>query len=404
MKKSLKSENLKKEENISFDSLLNKNFPPIIKEFSSFLNILEIDTFIKQKFNFEYEHKLKLLRNQLDIEKHKLNKKLFAIERITIENEIHNIESSISEILNQNKLKEYQNDTKNILDLYKDIGPKKKVISFTMSKSDKSSPELPNASNQEQLLLIEKYLSIAKQYHNINIQYPTSKLNCSGCGFNLKKILEDDKGIIVCPVCGVEKLILIKNTIISDNKNNISREGYEDRENFEKALYRFQGKQINKPPERLYKELDNYFKSFNPPLPTGDIIKSYPLLPNGSKKGTSRSMILKALSETGNSVFYEDVNLITHIYWGWTLPDLSAEEANILNDYDITQEVYKKIQKDRKSSLNTQYRLWQHLRIRGFNYPIEVFKIVKTPDILAEHDRIMEIMCRESDLPFTPAL
>jgi hypothetical protein len=115
-------------------------------------------------------------------------------------------------------------------------------------------------------------------------------------------------------------------------------------------------------------------------------------------------MMFKALSETNNSVFYEDVNLICHLYWGWLLPDISADEDQIMNDYDMTQDVFKKIPKDRRSSLNAQYRLWQHLRIRGYKYPIDDFKIVKTPDILVEHDRIMKIMCEECKLPFLPAL
>jgi hypothetical protein len=270
-----------------------------------------------------------------------------------------------------------------------------------MSKTEKKQDM---NDNKEQLYLIEKFISIAKYYHEINLIYPPKKLICEGCGANLQKIFSDDSGCCICPICGVEKTVLVQNIIISENKGNNMKEGYEDRENFEKALHRFQGKQVNQPPKKLYSELDEYFMSFNPPLPTGDIIRKLPLQQNGSKKGTSRSMIIKALSETGNSVFYDDVNLISHLYWGWALPDLSADEDKIMNDYDITQEIYKKIPKDRKSSLNTQYRLWQHLKIRGYNYPIDVFKIVKTPDIIAEHDRIMEIMCKEAGLPFSPAL
>jgi hypothetical protein len=391
----------KKRDIVSYDTSLKQNYPPLTKEFSSFLNIIEIDTFIKNKIEYEYEHKLVIYEKQLDMEMKKLQKKLFEIEKINIENDIKFLEKEINDIKERVKINEYINETKDIINLYKDIGPKKKVITFSMSKTEKKQDM---NDNKEQLYLIEKFISIAKYYHEINLIYPPKKLICEGCGANLQKIFSDDSGCCICPICGVEKTVLVQNIIISENKGNNMKEGYEDRENFEKALHRFQGKQVNQPPKKLYSELDEYFMSFNPPLPTGDIIRKLPLQQNGSKKGTSRSMIIKALSETGNSVFYDDVNLISHLYWGWALPDLSADEDKIMNDYDITQEIYKKIPKDRKSSLNTQYRLWQHLKIRGYNYPIDVFKIVKTPDIIAEHDRIMEIMCKEAGLPFSPAL
>jgi hypothetical protein len=196
--------------------------------------------------------------------------------------------------------------------------------------------------------------------------------------------------------------MLIHTSIVSEVKYMNSKDGYEDRENFWKALQRFQGKQNNHIPERLFKELDDYFVSFG--LLTGKQICSLELTKKGTRGNTSRGMMFKALSETNNSVFYEDVNLICHLYWGWLLPDISSDEEQIMNDYDITQEVFKKIPKDRRSSLNAQYRLWQHLRIRGYKYPIDDFKIVKTPDILVEHDRIMKIMCDECELPFIPAL
>jgi hypothetical protein len=272
-----------------------------------------------------------------------------------------------------------------------------------MNQNDKKH----NLTNEEEDLLkriLQKYVAIAKNYHNIRVSYPTNKNICSICKKDISQLHYDDNAMIYCPQCGSEQTQLMQTTIVSENKTLNCKDGYEDRENFEKALYRFQGKQVNHPPERLFKELDMYFQSFDPPLPKGEEIRLLPLASKGVKKGTSKSMMLKALSETNNSVFYEDVNLVCHLYWGWSLPDLSADEEKIMNDYDTTQEVYKRLPKDRKSSLNTQYRLWQHLKIRGYHYPIEDFKIVKTHDILVEHDKLMEMMCKETNLPFFPAI
>jgi hypothetical protein len=287
-----------------------------------------------------------------------------------------------------------------LIDVFQIIGFKKKIITFGSTKQNKKEDII---INKQRKFIIDKYIDIFNKYHDMNVIYPiNTKTLCQVCKYDLTKYMCEDNGGVVCPRCNTEKTALIHTCIISDVKFNNNKDGYEDRENFWKALQRFQGKQNNHIPDRLYKELDEYFKSFG--LPSGEDICKIELSKKGTRGNTSRSMMFKALSETNNSVFYEDVNLICHLYWGWLLPDISADEEQIMNDYDMTQEVFKKIPKDRRSSLNAQYRLWQHLRIRGYKYPIDDFKIVKTPDILVEHDRIMKIMCEECNLQFLPAL
>lgn len=378
---------------------LDRNFPVIEKTFSENLDINELHDFLLKKFEFEKEIKSKAIFNQIKIEKEKLKFPLYRIEITVIQNDIENLEKEYNNLVQNYYLEKYLNLTRNILEQYNLIGPKKKVISFNNTKQSKKEDLLHIKYRK---LLIEKYLDLFQRFHDINIIYNHSlKTMCQTCSLDLTKYILED-GIVVCPRCNTEKTLLIHTSIISEIKYVNSKDGYEDRENFWKALQRFQGKQNNHIPERLFKELDEYFRSFG--LPVGLEICKLELSKKGTRGNTSRGMMFKALSETNNSVFYEDVNLICHLYWGWLLPDISANEEQIMNDYDMTQEVFKKIPKDRRSSLNAQYRLWQHLRIRGYRYPIDDFKIVKTPDILVEHDRIMKIMCDECNLQFSPAL
>lgn len=385
---------------VSYENHLERNFPSIERSFSDNLDILELHDFLLQKFEFEKETKTKLLRNQIEIETKRLEQPHYIIELKIIEYDIKQMVKEYEELINHKKLNQYLNLTKDIFELYHQIGHKKKIISFSNTKQNKKEDIYQTKYRK---LLIEKYIDIFKRYHDIHITYIQNlKTFCQVCQFDLSKCISEEAGIVVCPRCNTEKTMLIHTSIISEVKYMNSKDGYEDRENFWKALQRFQGKQNNHIPERLYKELDEYFKSFG--LPIGKEICALELTKKGTRGNTSRGMMFKALSESNNSVFYEDVNLICHLYWGWLLPDISADEDQIMNDYDMTQEVFKKIPKDRRSSLNAQYRLWQHLRIRGYRYPIDDFKIVKTPDILVEHDRIMKIMCDECNLTFIPAL
>ena len=384
----------------NYDGYLEMNFPSMERSFSDNLDILELHYFLMKKFEFEKETKTKLLQNRIQIEKNRLLEPLYLIEIKIIEYDIKEMEKEYHSLVHNIKPSQYLDLTKEIFEIYNQIGHKKKVISFNNTKQNKKE-DIIHAKFRK--FLIEKYLDIFKRYHDIHITHSQIlKTLCQVCQTDLTKYVSEEVGIVVCPKCNTEKTMLIHTSIISEVKYMNSKDGYEDRENFWKALQRFQGKQNNHIPERLYKELDEYFKSFG--LPIGKEICSMEISKKGTRGNTSRGMMFKALSETNNSVFYEDVNLICHLYWGWLLPDISADEEQIMNDYDMTQEVFKKIPKDRRSSLNAQYRLWQHLRIRGYRYPIDDFKIVKTPDILVEHDRIMKIMCDECNLQFIPAL
>lgn len=407
--KSRKNQNnlCKIEENIdlikdlsTYSLYMERSFPIIEKHFSENLDIMELHDVLIKKFEFEKIHKTRILSYLIGIERSKLSKPVYKIELVKYLNIIKNLQNEMNKLTQEKYKNEYLEKVHLLLEYFQIIGFKKKIITFGAAKNNKKDDL---TINKQRKFVIEKYIDIFQKYHDLNIIYPiNNRTLCQVCKFDLTKYVSDDIGGIVCPKCNTEKISLIHTSIATDIKFNNSKDGYEDRENFWKALQRFQGKQNNHIPERLYKELDEYFKSFG--LPCGEQICKLELTKKGTRGNTSRSMMFKALSETNNSVFYEDVNLICHLYWGWLLPDISADEDQIMRDYDMTQEVFKKIPKDRRSSLNAQYRLWQHLRIRGYKYPIDDFKIVKTPDILVEHDRIMRIMCEECNLQFLPAL
>ena len=66
-----------------------------------------------------------------------------------------------------------------------------------------------------------------------------------------------------------------------------------------------------------------------------------------------------------------------------------------MDDYRTAQQVYDQIPKERKSCLNTQYRLFKHLQRRGHICKFEDFKVVKTRDILEYHDDTWRIICEQ---------
>ena len=107
--------------------------------------------------------------------------------------------------------------------------------------------------------------------------------------------------------------------------------------------------------------------------------------------------MLKALKDIGCSGFYDHLNVILNEMWGWLLPDISHLEDQIMEDYDVSQRVYETLPKDRKSSLNSQFRLYKHLRRLGFPCKSKDFRIPATHDILEFHNTIWAKICEILD-------
>jgi hypothetical protein len=286
-------------------------------------------------------------------------------------------------ILGEKKTK-YLSEANGLIHRYKQLGPKKKVIG-NVKGLEKAPKEL--SKDTERIKIISEYLEIASHYFALdykrNIHMPEGCYNC------FSPDLISENGLVVCKECGAIRSQLVN----SNNKETSSstvvevKSDYEDRENFRKALLRFQGRQTVNINPSLYEALDKYFSERG--MPTGAEIKS--------DKRKNRNMdlqcLLSALHETDNSSYYEDANLIMFEYWGKPLPDISKLEDKIMSHYDKTQAVFTKMDRSRESSLGTQYRLFKHLQLVGYPCTILDFKIATIRDSLEVHESLWFKMC-----------
>ena len=368
-------------------------------------NILEIDELIKKRLTKNKEEKIKQFELKREQEQHKLTdnaKSQTIVERKNCLMRIDSINKDIENLTNDTALKKYLNEVETIIAHYKDLGPIPKVISF---KSQNKSEAIKDPLTDTQLYrysLIDSFLSIARNYIDINVIRENNVGQCClGCGSPLNDSYIEELGILNCPDCGMEREHLTKQPFYKDTTrvNTSSRNNYDDRDNFLKAILRFQGKQPNRFPTNLFSTLDAYFKAYG--LSTGEDIKMTKELDDrGRRVGTDKDLMYKALHDTGNALLYEDINLLCHLYWGWLLPDISSLEELIMDDYDKSQRVYERLKLARTSCLNTQYRLFKHLQLRGYPCRADDFKIVKTRDILETHERIWYLICKELSWPF----
>jgi len=347
-------------------------------------NILEIDTILKKKFTRHQEKKVEICQKSIEKEKINIANKQTLIERKLSRKRIADLEKQL--LSYQVDKKKYIEKSKPYIDAYKKLKPLETIYSFSGSTVDNTKEILTEDAGMQEYRhkIIFEYLEIARKYIQIDlIRSLTCNNLCKNCGVDLTNVemYEDETGCKSCPNCGLEKINVVKSASYADNARvNNARNNYDDRVNFEKALKRRQGKQPNKPPKELYEKIDGYFRDRD--QPTMEYYLELPHLKDGTKENTNREMIFDALSQIGCSGYFDDIDIICSIYFGWILPDYTDIEDAILDDYDGFQEVYNNLDKgDRKSNLNVNWKLFLLLKRRNIPCRLGDFKIPCTQSI-----------------------
>lgn len=368
-------------------------------------NLMDVHNLIVKKFDRQKRHEIKDLEKLLIREKDKLKERQNIVERKDTLRNIKKIEERIATIKSNTGFQSYTEKIDPLLKEYNIIGALSKIVSFASNKKkeeeDEVVPENEEVQEKRHQVILD-YLEIARKYMDLDVVREVKAGNiCQTCNYKLEEIMTndpDENGLVICPNCDTEKIAIVRSRFYKDNtRTNNSGNNYEDRKNFVKALMRYQGKQHDKPGSDLYVVLEKYFNDKQ--LPKIDIngnsvyispaeIKKLPLNKDGEKDGTSRLLMFKALKETDNKQGYDHINIILHEFWGWKLDDISHLEEQIMNDYDDSQRVYEVLPKDRTSSLNSQFRLFKHLRRLRHPCRSRNFRIPTTPDILEFHENM----------------
>ena len=380
--------------------------PDLIRgSYTTDLNIVKIHEAIEARYTYfkshleEYKEEIQNQENLI------IGKHSFSINEVKkMKNEIKILKEQIYDYEHDISLNEYRKVALPIIEEYNKVASHKSkgFVVFKKKVEEESKEKI-----DYRLQIIRQYLDHAREYIQIEMIHKMDlKANCPVCGLDFSKIFTDeDSGLCNCPNCGYEREAISHTSTYKDSQRvNIgNRNNYDDCENFRKALMRYQGKQPHKPPEKLYEQLDDYFENIG--KAHRNDIKKLPKTSEGRKKGTSRQLMFEALGETNNSAYYDDINLIMHIYWGWDLPDVSDLEEKIMEDYINTQQVYNAIpNKDRNASLNIQFRLYVHLKALDLPCNKEDFKIQTSRDSLEFHQAMWKIMCEKTGIKFYPIL
>jgi len=367
-------------------------------------NISHVDDIIRKKLQQEKFTLLNVLKSKYKLlEESSKRPQTYLIRENTLDS-MKKIAEEIEQIETGEKIKIYNQKVKDILNEYHKYDGIVKTIIFDVK--DKNDNFDLNDDTRKRISLIDKYLEIAGDYISmdiIRIDNIQSDL-CNGCGKSISKVAPTPEGTIRCPDpdCQTEHNAIIMAKSAKDgsriNMNNNTED--ESIDNFLRAFIRYQGLQQDKPNISLYKELDDYFLLHDRLI--GKEISKLPLNNRGRRGDTNHKMLWDALSHIGRSEYYEDTNLIGHIYWGWILPNVMHHKELIISHYNKTQKVFYQIppeERGRNSSLGTQYRLWRHLQLVGHDCCIDEFKIAMNQESIRCHNKLWKLMCEGAGDP-----
>lgn len=367
-------------------------------------NIIYVDEIIRKKLRQEKLAYLQSLKaRHRSLEALSLNPQTFVMREKTLDS-MRKLHDEIGQIESGEKLRLYDTKVSDILTEYRKYSGKVKTVVFDADEEEKF--EEIDEDRRRRIYLIDTYLEIATQYIEIDVIRVNTRPSdlCNGCGLSLAKVATSEEGTLRCPNpdCQTEHDVIILAKLAKDGAriNTTNNTDDESIDNFLRAFIRYQGLQPDHPDESLYEELDTYFSRHD--RPSGENVRQLPLNSRGRRGDTDHKMLWNALSQIGHSEYYEDANLIGHIYWGWSLPNVMHLKERIIDKYNKTQKVFYQIppeERGRNSSLGTQYRLWRHLQLEGHECYMDEFKIAENPDSLRCHNKLWRLMCEGTKDP-----
>ncbi len=363
----------------------------ILATYTDDYDILRVDDIIRAKLNLEKDELPQIIQKKEMLEK-RLDEQLKIVERKKITSQLKEINDKIDEIEEGKRIRKYIEETKELIDKYKQIGPIVKVKSFTNGEEELDK----DPQYQDRINIIKKYLNIAKNYIPTSIaRIIPNDSNCPNCNTPLIADDPDEQSLEQCFTCGFERLNFSKTTFFKESpgqSKSLTNSDYEDKENFLKALECYLGEETP-PPQSVLNKLDEW--SYKYGHPTKEEIRNMPFNDDGTRGEYGKSMMIQALADEGLADYYKDWKLIGHLLWGWRLPNISQQDRElILSDYDATQKIFNSIKGERKSSMNTQLRLYRHLEARKIDCRPADFKLPTTPGILEEQDGFWKEMVK----------
>ena len=357
------------------------------------LNILNIDTNIRENFEKEFkkliDHEKKLQEINHSIENKNLSRRI----KINLEKIKNDLCQYIEELKTKKNFFFYLMETVPFIEEYKKILETPVKVSFIGK---------PVKNNKVKERIINDYLKIASKYLDITLEKndELQKISCQNC-LNQKDFEVINGNTYICTKCYARQIIMKHDSSYNDinRVDTSSKYMYDRKVHFRDCIKQYQGKQNSTIPQKVYDDLEEQFSRHHLLDENSETDKKLKF------KNITKKHILMFLKELNYAKHYENVNLIHCNFTGIQPDDISHLETQLLNDFDLLTDLYDKKFKhiNRKNFINTQYVLYQLLC--KYHHPCkkEEFIILKTIDRKFFHDEICKILFEELGWNHTPS-
>lgn len=341
----------------------------------------------EKKLEYFESEKGKLIFYQKQLEQLKKGDYNSKLQNINL---IINLTDKIESIESDSELNEYLLDFVKIInngikdESFDNIEQKGVMDTFVSSTINNSKSELYN-----------EYIAA----FNGDLQKITINKNCGiaicKCG-KKDSFIEVRTSTEICINCG-STLNIIYNTesapIYSDNIEKVVVFNYKRDTHFQECLNQLQAKENTTIPPKIIQDLTVEFKKYNisnKKLFTNELLKSY-------------------LKKLGYSKYYEHIPTIINEFCGLSAPKFTPELEQQLklmfDEIQVPFEKYKKIVwQARKNFLNYAYCFYKMLELLNKDEFLGYFPLIKSRQILYEHDQIWKGICNDLRWEFIPTI
>lgn len=368
-------------------------------------DILQLDEKIKKLLQEETKkldfHKQRLddIESELDTTNDDPDGRLTYRQRVKLQDERDDLIKKIDDLETNNMIAEYMCISQKIITDYMKLIIVPINVSFFGGKST-----VQNHDTAKKEILLEKFLDVAKRYLPIKtFKQEIQKKHTCDCG-NSSEFTQTEN-TVTCDECGIERNIYTIHTNFKDvDRVNLSQKyKYDKKTHFRDTMNQYQGKQNKKIDNKVYSRCEDWFRRHNLLVDTKGMEGTESELFYKRHSKITKGHIYMSLSETENTSYYEDVNLIHNYFTGIPCPDISFIESELNDDFDKVASAYEQIKDvDRTNFLNGQYVLYQLLRRRKIKVNESDFHKLKTRERLLEHDSIWTLVCLAAEWSYFP--
>jgi len=320
----------------------------------------------------------------------KKNVQVVAIEdRYNLNKEIDVLEEKINDIKDDNALNEYLLEFYNIINKepgeYYESSQKGVLDSFIQSKINNSKTEIYNE-------YIEHF---NPELSKIEINNNISQNKCKHC--NSENIVFDHKSSCACCThCGIIDTIILNdesNFAYNETSEQIPVFNYKRNNHFQECLNQLQAKENTTIPPKIIKDLTFEFRKYNitnPKLFTAPLVKTY-------------------LKKLKYNKYYEHIPTIINEFCGLPAPKMTSElEQQLKIMFDEIQAPFEKYSKiicpSRKNFLNYNYVFYKMCQLLNKDEFLIFFPLLKSREVLYEHDLIWKGICTDLRWEFIPSI